>query len=116
MSPPVQVEHNELNVFLNTKFNDVTHDNLDLVMWWRIHSNQFPILTHLAHDIFSIPVSTVSSKSAFSIAGNIIDPHRSRLTPKMVEILTLAKDWELAELRLQNTLEQDNAELFQLVQ
>ena len=98
MSLLVQAEHNELNIFLNTKFNDVTHDNLDLVMWWRIHSSQFPVLTHLSRDIFSILVSTVSSESVFSMTGNIIDPHRSRLTPKMVDILKLANDWELAEL------------------
>ena len=70
---------------------------------------QFLVLTHLAHDIFSIPVSTVSVESAFSMTDNIIDPHRSRLMPKMVEILTLTKDWELAELRMQNMVEQDNA-------
>ena len=116
MNPPVRPEHNELNVFLNVQFNDVTHDNLDLVAWWRIHSGQFPVLTHLARDILSIPVSTVSAESAFSMADNIIDPHRSRLKPKMVEILTVGKDWELADLRMQDTIEQHNTELFERVQ
>ena len=50
------------------------------------------------------------------MADNIINPHRSRLTPKMVEILTVGKDWELADLRMQNTVEEHNAELFQRVQ
>ena len=31
-------ENNELNVFLDTKFKDTRHDNLDLVKWWRNHS------------------------------------------------------------------------------
>ena len=74
------------------------------------------MLTHLARDIFLIHVSTVSAESAFSMADNIIDPHRSRLTPKMVEILTVGKIWELADLRMQKTVEQHNAELFQRVQ
>ena len=69
------------------------------------------MLSTLARNIFSIPVSTVSSESAFSMAGNILEPHRSRLTPKMVEILTLVKDWELARMRMQNTIEQANADL-----
>ena len=75
MSPLVRPDHNELNIFLNVQFNDVTHDNLDLVAWWRIHSGQFLVLTHLARDILSIPVSTVSAESAFSMANNIIDLH-----------------------------------------
>ena len=116
MNPPVRPEHNELNVFLNVQFNDVTHDNLDLVAWWRIHSGQFPVLTHLARDILSIPVSTVSAESAFSMADNIIDPHRSQLTLKIVEILTVGKDWELVDLRMQNTVEQHNADLFERFQ
>ena len=74
------------------------------------------MLTHLARDIFLIPVSTVSVESPFSMADSIIDHHRSRLTPKMVEILTVAKDWELSDMRMQNTVEQDNTELFERVQ
>ena len=45
------------------------------------------------------------------MAGNILDNHRSQLTPKMVETLALVKDWELAHVRMQNTVEQANAEL-----
>ena len=74
------------------------------------------MLTHLARDIFLIPVSTVSIESPFSMVDSIIDPLRSRLTPKMVEILTVAKDWELSDLRMQNMVEEDNAELFERVQ
>ena len=53
----------------------------------------------LARDVFSIPVSTVSAESAFSMTDNILNPHRSRLMRKMVEILTTVKDWKLAEIR-----------------
>ena len=74
------------------------------------------MLTHLARDIFSILVSTVSAESAFRMTNNIIDPHRSRLMPKMVEIVTLVKDWELAALRMQNMVEQVNTELTKRVQ
>ena len=45
------------------------------------------------------------------MTDNILYPHRSQLTPKMVEILTLVKDWELARMRMQNTVEEANAEL-----
>ena len=58
----------------------------------------------------------MSAESVFGMADNIIDHHRSQLTPKMVEILTVGKDWELADPRMQKTVEQHNAELFQRVQ
>ena len=73
------------------------------------------MLCTLARDIFSIPVSTVSAKSAFSMTDNILDPRRSRVKLKMVEILTLLKDWELAQMRMQNTVEEENAELIRRV-
>ena len=50
------------------------------------------------------------------MVGNIIDPYQSRLMPKMVEIVTLVKDWELAALRMQNMVEQVNTELTKRVQ
>ena len=59
MSPAGATENNELNVFLDTKFIDTLHDNLDLVKWWRNYSDQFSVLYMLARDIFSILVSTV---------------------------------------------------------
>ena len=64
------------------------------------------MLCTLARDIFSILVSTVSAESAFSMAENILDPHRSRLMLKMVEILTLVKVCELARI-----VEEENVEL-----
>jgi len=41
----------------------------------------------------AIQVSTVASESAFSGAGRVVDPHRNRLDPEMVQALICAKDW-----------------------
>ena len=38
----------------------------------------------------------MSSESAFSTGGRILDDRRMSLTPEMVEILTLGRDWEQA--------------------
>jgi hypothetical protein len=40
----------------------------------------------------AIQVSTVASESAFSGAGRVVDPHRNRLDPEMVQALICAKD------------------------
>ncbi|KAL4358927.1 hypothetical protein AHAS_Ahas08G0026300 [Arachis hypogaea] len=47
----------------------------------------------MAREVLFIPVSTVASKSAFSIGGRVLDPYRSSLTPRMVEALVCTGDW-----------------------
>jgi len=43
--------------------------------------------------MMAIQVSTVAYESAFSGAGRVVDPHRNRLDPEMVQALIYAKDW-----------------------
>ena len=61
------------------------------------------MFSQLTRDVLTIPVSTVSSESAFSMAGRILDERRSRLTSEMVEVLICLKDWELADKRIQHS-------------
>jgi hypothetical protein len=50
----------------------------------------------------SVPVSTFSSESTFSLTGRIIEERRRRLLPEHVEMLACIKDWELGDKRLQH--------------
>ena len=74
-----------------------------MLRWWKEHQVSFPILSRFARDVLSVPVSSVSSESAFSSAGLILDERRLSLKSDMVEILTILKDWELADRRSQET-------------
>ena len=56
----------------------------------------------MAKDILTVPVSTISSESTFSLTGRIIDERRRRLKSDVVEMLTCIKDWEDAEARMQH--------------
>jgi len=47
----------------------------------------------MARDFLAIPLSTVSSESAFSLGGRILGDHRSSLAPEMLEALVCGKDW-----------------------
>ena len=80
-------------------------EDFKILDWWRLQSTNFPVLSRLARDILTIPVSTVSSESAFSTVGRIIEDRRTSLTPEMVEVLTCLKDWEHADKRMQYTVE-----------
>lgn len=65
----------------------------DLLGWWKMHSTKYRILSRIAKDILAIPVSTVSSESAFSTGGRVLDSYRSNLTPKTVQALICAQNW-----------------------
>ena len=62
-----------------------------------MNQSKYPILSTIAHDIFAIPSSTVTSESAFSLGGRIVDPFRASLTPRMVEALVCTSDWLRAD-------------------
>ena len=47
----------------------------------------------MIHDILSILISTVASKSTFSVGGRVNDQFRSALKPDVVETLIYSRDW-----------------------
>ena len=99
----------ELSAHLDSGNITAYDDDFDLLLWWCDHKLTFPILSIMARDIMSVPVSTVSSESCFSLTGRIIEERRGRLLPENVEMLALIKDWELGETRQQHAV--DNPEL-----
>jgi hypothetical protein len=71
---------------------------IDIINWWKYGGIKYPTLQSIARDILSIPVTTVSSESAFSTSGRVISPHRSRLAPKMIEALMCMQAWSHADM------------------
>jgi hypothetical protein len=95
----------ELQTYLDNDRLTSFPENFDILLWWRDHKQTYPILSILAKDILSVPASTVSSESCFSLAGRILDDRRRRLLPEHVEMLTCIKDWELGARREQHAVE-----------
>ena len=85
-------------------------DSFDILRWWHEHKLTYPVLSIMAKDVLTVPVSTISSESTFSMTGRIIEERRRRLKPETVEMLTCIKDWELAEARLQHNVEDKELE------
>jgi len=79
-------------------------EDFNILQWWHDRKLTFPVLSILARDVLSVPVSSVSSESAFSLAGRILDDRRHSLTPDMVKTLITIKDCELARRRAQHTV------------
>ena len=57
---------------------------LVFLVWWKNNVNKYPILSCVARDVFAVLVSTVTSESAFSTGGRVLDPFRSLLLPNTV--------------------------------
>ncbi|CAG8825813.1 25531_t:CDS:2, partial [Gigaspora rosea] len=53
----------------------------------------YPSVSSMARDVLAIPITSVASKSIFSIAGRIIDDERSNLSPETAEMLVCGQDW-----------------------
>ena len=54
---------------------------------------KFRVLSRMACDILSIPITTVASESAFSAGGRVIDPYRASLDAKTIQVLLCGEDW-----------------------
>nr|POE77161.1 zinc finger bed domain-containing protein ricesleeper 2 [Quercus suber] len=80
----------EEGVFLCSDDSDLDFDALE---WWKANNLKFRILSKMASDILSIPITTVASESAFSIGGRVIDVYRASLSTKTVQALLYGGDW-----------------------
>ena len=100
----------ELVSYLDCDTVSQLDDSFDILRWWHEHKLTYPVLSIMAKDVLTVPVSTISSESTFSMTGRIIEERRRRLKPETVEMLTCIKDWELAEARLQHNVEDKKLE------
>ena len=71
---------------------------LDILAFWKWNEFWYPKLAAMACDILSIPISTVTLESTFSVGGWVIDQFRSALKPDVVEALVCTRDWLYADI------------------
>ena len=83
----------DLVKYLDDPIEVIPSENFNILHWWRMNEVKYPIVSKLAKDILSIPITTVSSESAFSTGGRVVDDYRSSLLPSMVEALVCASSW-----------------------
>jgi hypothetical protein len=101
----------ELSSYLDSDNETKFGPDFNILSWWQRHNQTYPILSILARDIMTDPVSTISSESTFSLASRVLEERRRRLTTDMVEVLSCIKDWELADQHKQHTVEKETKDL-----
>ena len=83
---PVQVSRFRREVATYEAMPDAD-STTDRLMWWKSHSETFPILSKLASKILCIPAASSKSERTFSVGGNTVTPKRGRLSPLTVQAL-----------------------------
>ena len=51
--------------------------DVDQLLWWQHHQEQFPLLSCLAQVVFAVLAASSKSERFFSVAGNIVTPLRN---------------------------------------
>ena len=77
----------KLDRYLLESFEDPDVEDFDILMWWKMSSSRYQVLSEIARDVLPIPNSIVASKSAFSMGECVLDSSRSLLSPNTVEAL-----------------------------
>ncbi|KAI3937195.1 hypothetical protein MKW92_053146 [Papaver armeniacum] len=107
--------HTDLYKYLDTEFTDFITDqedeaNFDLLSWWRKYCGNFPILSIMARDLLTPPVSTVASGVAFSASGRVLDEKKTKLSAEMLDAQVCLKDWDDAKFRDQNFMDEESSD------
>uniref|UniRef100_A0A803T1C6 BED-type domain-containing protein n=1 Tax=Anolis carolinensis TaxID=28377 RepID=A0A803T1C6_ANOCA len=63
----------------------------DPLAYWASCDHMWPDLSHVARQFLSCPPTSVQSERVFSLAGDVVTPHRSLLDPQTVEKLVFLK-------------------------
>ncbi|KAK1413337.1 hypothetical protein QVD17_35109 [Tagetes erecta] len=87
-------QKSEVDVYLEEpSYIVLDNQEFGMLKWWGQSSSKFPVLSKMARNILSIPITTVASESTFSARGRILDDYQSSLTKDMVELLVCGGDW-----------------------
>ena len=76
----------KLDRYLLESFEDPNVEDFDILMWWKMNSSRYQVLSQIAHDVLASPVSTIAFEFAFSTGGHVLDSFCS-LSPNTVETL-----------------------------
>lgn len=89
-------ENVELNTYTKT-FNRRLRKLKNPLAWWK-EQTEFPILSRMAFDVFSIPGMSSEVERIFSAAKRLITDDRNCLGPEIVEACECQRHWLKANL------------------
>ncbi|XP_058758057.1 zinc finger BED domain-containing protein RICESLEEPER 1-like [Vicia villosa] len=84
----------DLEIYLEkSPLKDPPKTKFDVLTWWMGNEAKYPVLSKLAKDILTVPVATVASEATFNVGKRAIDPKRSYMKTKTIEMVLCGGDW-----------------------
>ena len=75
------------------------NEDFEILEWWKKQQIKYPVLSIIARDVLTMPVSTVTSETAFSVGERVVSKKQCNLSPGAIEAVVCLKDWNLADKR-----------------
>jgi hAT family C-terminal dimerisation region len=70
-----EITKSELDQYLDDPLDETSlDDDFDILTWWKLKSQTYPVMAKLTRDILAVPISTMASESTFSTSGRILSP------------------------------------------
>jgi hypothetical protein len=89
-------EKSEYDIYFEEEYMQVDEENneeFDVLLYWKVNEKKYPVLSIMARDVLSIPITTVASESSFSIGGRVLTKYRSSTLPEHVQMLICTRSW-----------------------
>ncbi|KAA8515070.1 hypothetical protein F0562_018143 [Nyssa sinensis] len=106
----IQPSKSDLDIYLDESAficAEGSANKFNIMEWWKVNTLKFCILSKMARKILSIPITSVASKSTFSVGGRVIDPYHASQLPETVQVLICGVDWVRALHGLMKGSEQE---------
>uniref|UniRef100_A0A0D2YKK9 HAT C-terminal dimerisation domain-containing protein n=1 Tax=Fusarium oxysporum (strain Fo5176) TaxID=660025 RepID=A0A0D2YKK9_FUSOF len=84
-------EEDELGVYMRQ--GPVRRENLNPILWWKEHQEEYPRLSKFALDILAIPAMSVDPERTFSVTKLTISSQRHSLSPEIIEEIQCLRNW-----------------------
>ena len=85
-----------MDVYLTESYENLKNESFEILDWWKINFSKYPIFSYVVRYILAMPVSIVTSESAFGTSGRILDPHQCSLSTRTMEALICTQNWLLS--------------------
>ncbi|EXA32070.1 hypothetical protein FOVG_16646 [Fusarium oxysporum f. sp. pisi HDV247] len=84
-------EEDELGVYMRQ--GPVRRENLNPVLWWKDHQEEYPRLSKFGLDILAIPVISVDPERTFSVTKLTVSSQRHSISPEIIEEMKCLRNW-----------------------
>ena len=68
-------------------YTTASEEAQSMLAWWSQHGHIFPRISVLAKKYLAVPASSVPAERVFSLAGNLVNKKRARMSPDTIDTM-----------------------------